>query len=341
MRRKLLSLLIIAGLSLPLSFLCGDAIAGADTNATAFAASPSEAAASNETLRSYLQLQEQIHATQLAIERASREMELATLNNAAVLSNRIQAVEQSINEQQAEQLRIVRSMMFIAGTFVMVGVLALLMTAYFHWRAVNRLTEIASALPRGLAGISAASALGAGNDRAWLEQNNSRLLGAIERLEKRILEIESVSSKALTNGGPAGRETREFKAASGDLAFGLSTPPARVADSVQAEKFVVLLNKGTGLLSGDKTEEALACFEEALLLDPQHTELLVKKGEALERLRRSQEAIECYDRAIATDNAFTIAYLHKGGLLNRMERFDEAMQCYEQALRTQERRRAA
>jgi tetratricopeptide (TPR) repeat protein len=66
---------------------------------------------------------------------------------------------------------------------------------------------------------------------------------------------------------------------------------------------------------------------------------LVKNGAALERLRKSDEAIACYDQAIAADNAMTVAYLYKGGLFNRLERFSEALECYEQALRTQENRR--
>ncbi len=94
------------------------------------------------------------------------------------------------------------------------------------------------------------------------------------------------------------------------------------------------------MLNMDNAEGALACFDEILALDANHTEALVKKGSALERLRKLNEAIECYDKAIAADASMTIAWLYKGGLFNRMERFSEALECYEQALRTQEKQAA-
>jgi tetratricopeptide (TPR) repeat protein len=55
----------------------------------------------------------------------------------------------------------------------------------------------------------------------------------------------------------------------------------------------------------------------------------------------SNEAIACYDDAIEADNSMTIAYLHKGGLFNRMSRYDEALQCYEHALHTHDQRTAS
>src|SRR5258705_9558186 len=55
---------------------------------------PSSAAAlvetnGQETVRSYLQLQEQLHATQLAIERARREADEAAAENAKLLAGRL------------------------------------------------------------------------------------------------------------------------------------------------------------------------------------------------------------------------------------------------------------
>ena len=93
------------------------------------------------------------------------------------------------------------------------------------------------------------------------------------------------------------------------------------------------------MLKLDKPEAALACFEEALALDPANTDALVKKGAALERLQRLVEAVDCYDRAIAADKSMTMAYLYKGGVFNRMERYTEALECYERALNTKDKGR--
>src|SRR5207247_9265364 len=73
-------------------------------------------------------------------------------------------------------------------------------------------------------------------------------------------------------------------------------------------EIALLLGKGQSLLHLDQTEEAIACFNEVLALDPQHTEALVKKGTALEKIKRLEDAIECYDRAIAVDDSMTLAY---------------------------------
>lgn len=292
---------------------------------------------SGEILRAYLQLQEQMHEAQLAIQRAGQQSELAAMQNTAMLSNRLEAVERTVEMQRAHELQVVRNMVLIAGAFVVVGIVALLFTAYFHWRAVSRLAEIAAVLPATRPENSAAvAALGSGAGQLLLEQTNSRLVGAIERLEKRISQIEqggghASNGYAITNGGGEPGSAAAFEENS-------VTPP-RVMDSTHAEQFVQLVTRGQVLLNEDKAGQALECFSQALELDPRHAELLVKKGDALEKLRRPDEAIQCYDQAIAIDESLTIAFLHKGGLLNRLERFDEAMHCYEQALRTQEKKR--
>ena len=355
-KRFLPILIFAASVSLSSQFLCSD-VSGGATNLVLTVPPGSvptaDSAASTEAFRAYLQLQEQLHETQLSIERAEKEMELATLKSAAILSNRLQAIEQTVELQRAHELSIVRDMMYIAGAFVVIGVLALLFTSYFHWRAVSRLGEIAAALPagRGLGALSAIPALGLGENQLLLEQTNTRLLGAIERLEKRIMELEAHdSARHLTNGTPAAApvEARKEKTEAAAALPEMSVQPSKTTMTTGSDRFVepseqvtMLLGKGQSLMSQDLTEQAVTCFDEALALDPTNTELLVKKGDALEKLRRTKEALECYDRALAIDDSMTIAYLHKGGLLNRVERFDEAMHCYEQALRTQDKDRAA
>jgi tetratricopeptide (TPR) repeat protein len=304
----------------------------------------------DDVLRTYLQLQGQIHEAQQAIESMRQEAEYAAATNAAALSNRLQAIEQSLNDQRVRELETVRStnrvMLIIAGTFVGVGLLALLLTAYMHWRAVNRLAEIASALPVSQAVTSLPlTAIGMGESRllpgGMADPAGARLLGALEQLEKRILELEHHDSSSahapLAGDGASAVSAPAPKILEASIAA--PTTPSTLPD--QSARISMLLGKGQSLLSLDKAEEALACFDEVLGLDANNTDALVKKGAALEKLRRLQEAIECYDRAIAADGSLTIAYLYKGGLFNRMERFSEAMQCYEKALHTQEKERAA
>ena len=298
-------------------------------------AAKSEENSSQETLRSYLQLQQQLHATELAIERNRKEAELAAARTAEALATRLQAIEETLAVQRAKELDVMQSanrvMLIVAGSFAGMGFLALLLMAYFQWRTVHRLAEFSTNLPRSqaLGPVAALPALGPGEAPQVMVgpsvQSNQELLGALDKLQKRIHELEHSAQSSLPDNGVGGNG--EPGAAEGKDAT--SDP--------EAARIQGMLGKGQSLLSLDNVEGALACFDEVLAIKPGHTEALLKKGTALERLRKLDEAIACYDQAIAADSSLTIAYLHKGGLFNRMERFDEALACYEQALRTQEK----
>jgi tetratricopeptide (TPR) repeat protein len=292
-----------------------NAVSGVDTN-------------SQETLRSVLRLQEQLSATQLAIERNQQEADAAATRRAEALEGRLTGIEQNIAAQRSKELEAIQSynkiMLIVACVFGGLGCLAMLLTAYFQWRTVNRLTEISSALP-ALSGGPSLAAISAGDaDRISIGpagQSNQRLLGALDKLEKRIFELEHTARPHVENDAAGARASAASAPASPDAA-----------------QITLLLGKGQSLLNLDQNEEAILCFDQVLALDGNHPEALVKKGAALERLRKLDEAIACYDRAIAADGSMTVAYLYKGGLFNRLERFNEALECYEKALRTQENR---
>ena len=287
-----------------------------------------------QEMRSYLQLQEQLHATQLAIE-SNREAGTAiTLRTAEALAARMQAIEQSLSAQRVRELDAMQSsnrvMLIVAGSLAALGFLAMLLMGYFQWRTVNRLAEISAAIPSTSLAMSVGRplpALGPGDSPS----GTNDLIGVVHQLEKRVIELEHVSTPPLQNGNsegngqPSNGGTVQSHGENGDA-------------TAEANRVTLLLAKGQSLLNVDKPDEALACFDEVLAIDAQNAEALVKKGTALERMRKLNEAIECYDRAIEADRSMTIAYLYKGGLFNRMERFNEALQCYEQALRTQEKR---
>jgi tetratricopeptide (TPR) repeat protein len=59
-----------------------------------------------------------------------------------------------------------------------------------------------------------------------------------------------------------------------------------------------LIKKGTSLVEAGKYEEALECFENALVLNPNDPDVLNKKGVVLRSLGRYEEAIECFNRSL-------------------------------------------
>ena len=299
-----------------------------------------------ETLRTYLQLQEQLHMAQMAIEQNRKEAREAAAQNSDVLAGRLLAIEKALETQRSRELEAMQTsnhlMLLVAGTVAGTGFVAMLLMSFFQWRTVNRLAELSS-LP-SFSGPTRA-ALGPGDITLGqvgpAEQSSMRLLSAMEQLQKRIHELEHTTRTPLhdahdTNGGshPAGSSNTNGGSVVASNRAGSSSDSSQEANSAS-----VLLGKGQSLLNLDDVQGAVGCFDEVLKIDPKNAEAWVRKGTALERLQRLDEAVECYDRALAADASLTIAYLHKGGLFNRMERFNEALECYEKALRTQEKRR--
>jgi tetratricopeptide (TPR) repeat protein len=328
-------------------------IASSETNALAAAASSDTNA--QETLRTYLQLQEQLHLTQLAVEQNRREARDTAAQNSDVLASRLQSIERALESQRTRELEAMqssnRAMLWVAGTFAAVGFLAMMLMSFFQWRTVDHLAEISAGLPAslGFGSAQARAALGAGDTHALTvgpaEQSSMRLVGSMEQLEKRIYQLEHTTHTPLheANAANGGKNPSHGTTENGEPGLAVSSDSGfdQGIAAEEAERVSVLLGKGQSMLNLDDAQAAAECFEQALRIDPNNAEAWVRKGTALERLQQLNEAVECYDRAIASDGSLTIAYLHKGGLFNRMERYNEALECYEKALRTQEKRRAS
>ena len=93
---------------LPLKFftVCAGAflaarIFAADTNSISSTAAPTAEAVTQAVVNGYLQIQEQLHATQLAIQDNREQAAAEAATNAAELAARIQALEQTIATQRA------------------------------------------------------------------------------------------------------------------------------------------------------------------------------------------------------------------------------------------------
>ncbi len=91
-------------------------------------------------------------------------------------------------------------------------------------------------------------------------------------------------------------------------------------------------NKGVALDNLGKSENAVECYDRALIINPRFANTWNNKGFALNNLGRFQEAIECYDRALEINPRFANTWNNKGFALNNLGRFQEAVECYDKAL---------
>lgn len=309
-----------------------------------------------ELLQSYLQVREQLHATQLAIANNRVEAEAAARAQAKAIGDKLEAIKSEMNvereqhrqemqrasaerdrqqvemyrlnaeraRQQAEAERSNRTVLLIAAAFGGLGLLAMVVMPLVQWRTLRRLSEsTALRASEGAPHALFSENLSAPADRT-VTHSNQRLLSVIDRMEQRIFELEHTATR------PPSPPTTANPFAAPD------TLRRTIPISDQAARISLLLSRGRTNLDTGKAREALTCFDEILKLDLAHPEALIKRGVALERLKQDEEAIQCYDRAIKADPKMTLAYLHKGGVCNRLQRYEEALQCYEEALRVEE-----
>jgi len=284
----------------------------ADTNQPAMPAGVTR----EEMADNYLHIQEQIHESQLAIEKSQQAaLEAVKTNaeaalqeaksNADALAARLKSLEES-NAESARKTQ--QTTLFFAGSFGLAGLGIMLLSVYFQWRAFTQLAHISSQQQAALTNGHAVHQLAAPG-RAVVESANAQLLDVVDRLEKRIHELES-GQKMLP-----------------EIVVPAST--SKPSD---------LLTEGQKYLDANAPLKALECFDQFLSAHPERADGLVKRAAALEKLGREDEALMCYNHAIAADSSLVIAHLHKGGLLNRLRRYDEALNCYEQALLAQEKK---
>lgn len=304
-----------------------------------------------ELLKSYLQMREQLQTTQLAIISNRVEAEAAARAQSAALTEKIEAIKTALavererqqadaqrltaerEHQQAQTASFNRTVLWVATGSGALALIAMALMPYLQWRAINRMAQLASLRPQLPAGQSAA--LLNGDSPALADQtvtlSNQRLLTAIERMERKISDVEQAATQPVSvAAAPAinGNGTELNRRLNGN---GSASP---IPD--QSARITLLLGRGRSLFNTNKLLEALSCYDEILRMELQHPEALVRKGATLERLKQDAEAIQCYDRAIAANRRMTLAYLYKGGVCNRLERYEEALQCYELALRAED-----
>ena len=152
--------------------------------------------------REFVLLLDQIRAVQLAVERGQQDAQAAIQHNAEDMAVRFQFFERSLNARRATEFEAMqktnRLSLLAAGIFAAVVFITMLFSAYFQWRVATRLAELSSVRPTllTLANSRALAELEAGRQAVSSqagEQANARLLGVVEQLQQRILELEQMA----------------------------------------------------------------------------------------------------------------------------------------------------
>ncbi len=94
-------------------------------------------------------------------------------------------------------------------------------------------------------------------------------------------------------------------------------------------------SRGIALRQLERNAEALASFERALALRPAAAELHNNRGNMLRRLQRLPEALASFERAIALQPGVATAYNNRGLVLQALRRYEEAAASCERAIALQ------
>ncbi|HYM19352.1 MAG TPA: tetratricopeptide repeat protein [Micropepsaceae bacterium] len=93
-----------------------------------------------------------------------------------------------------------------------------------------------------------------------------------------------------------------------------------------------LCARGVAYLQGKRYSEALACFDEALSVQPDSVEAYSNRGAALASMGRAEEALASFDVALSIDPNHAISWNNRGNALASLKRLDEALEHYDKAL---------
>ena len=91
-------------------------------------------------------------------------------------------------------------------------------------------------------------------------------------------------------------------------------------------------DKGISLAALDRYEEAIACYDKALAIDPRNAKVWSNKGVSLADLGRHMEAMDCYNKALTLDIRLAGLWANKGNSLVALGHYEEAIASYDKAL---------
>lgn len=240
----------------------------------------------------------------------------AMMQQNAALSNVLTGLQQTLISQKERELELAKQSSSLTFKVIACAAAAIflvfLFSYWFQLRCLNRVMEFSKSVP----------ALH-GQEPALLEQNNpanTRLITAMKMLEHRLEQLETPHANSHINGVHS--ENVDMNGVV--ILNGTGSAPS--------SSMSLLLAKGQVLLDTERLQEAVACFQEALTVDPNNSEAHLKKGIALERMNRLEPALAAYEEALRLNPKRTIANVYKARVLAALHRYDEAISVYDSAL---------
>lgn len=92
------------------------------------------------------------------------------------------------------------------------------------------------------------------------------------------------------------------------------------------------VEQGKALYFENRYEEAIACYDKAIQMEPENAKAWLSRGAILAKLQQYEPAIAAYDRALQIKPDVSEAWFGRGTVLAKLQRFDEAIAAYDKAI---------
>ncbi|RKP52471.1 tetratricopeptide repeat protein [Trinickia fusca] len=184
-------------------------------------------------------------------------------------------------------------------------------------------TLAADATPPGPNSVSQPDA--AQLERLLLRARNAHNEGALERAElaySELLVLDPDHAQALHLLGAVRFQQGRLVEAEGLMRRSIERHPAALP----------VANLAAVLTGLGREQEALACLDEALAINPAHQRALFQRAGLFAQLGRHEDALADYDRVLATNPNFVEGLVRRSETLRALARFEDALACCDRAL---------
>lgn len=104
--------------------------------------------------------------------------------------------------------------------------------------------------------------------------------------------------------------------------------PQRPPNPIEIQHF----NQGIALANANRLEDAIACYQKAIALNPTFAVAIYNLGTSLQALMRLDEAVDAYQKVLALDPSFFEAHGNLGMVFQLQGKLDEAITSYRKTL---------
>lgn len=175
-------------------------------------------------------------------------------------------------------------------------------------------------------------------------QAKSEILDTLEKKNKKI--ADDVKQRGITfkliplieaelrNVGASDLLIEAIRSKNAETAAAAATPQPtpETADRPPARNAVFYFNRGETHRKGNRLDQAIADYDQALKLNPQYVLAYYYRGYCRNRKGELEQAVADYSKAIGLRPDFEIAYTERGKVHNRMGNFDLALADYSTAV---------